>query len=391
MRIGRSSGFSLIELMVAMVVTLIVTGAIYGLLTGGHNAFRREPELSDRQQNIRTAMDLIMRDIASAGSGMPPFVQTFTTNLDGGSLAACTNDSGASVACPTGSSGAIADELEIVANPTDSAPQQLCVYPGGSAATANLTAGKSNITVGQVIMVLMQDGTWTMANIVNTGVDNSGASNCDANTDHFKLGFNAGLDPTGLNAPQGLCGQENASDRILNATGQCIGCTDVAGTSCCTGPPCSPTQIISGETVRYRIRYDSAGVPNLERFSSALASNFLGGRPVFQVIARGIDDLQVQYTAACSPPTFPCVTTNNAPVVDRWTPDYSTLIQSVTVTLSARSEVQNVTGLTKSAAAGQPNALRGSLTSTGSPRATLTMLSVPAASRSASAKGPVWN
>jgi prepilin-type N-terminal cleavage/methylation domain-containing protein len=65
------SGFSLIELTVAMVVTLIVTGAIYGLLAGGQSAFRREPELSDRQQNIRVAMDVIMKDIASAGAGHP--------------------------------------------------------------------------------------------------------------------------------------------------------------------------------------------------------------------------------------------------------------------------------------------------------------------------------
>ena len=39
-----ASGFSLIELTIAMVVTLIVSGAIFGLLTGGKTAFRREPE-----------------------------------------------------------------------------------------------------------------------------------------------------------------------------------------------------------------------------------------------------------------------------------------------------------------------------------------------------------
>ena len=53
------SGFSLVELMIAMLVTMIISGAIFGLLSGGNTAFRREPELSDRQQNIRVAMDLI--------------------------------------------------------------------------------------------------------------------------------------------------------------------------------------------------------------------------------------------------------------------------------------------------------------------------------------------
>lgn len=400
MRIGRPSGFSLIELMVAMVVTLIVTGAIYGLLTGGQNAFRREPELSDRQQNIRAAMDLIMRDIASAGSGMPPWLQTFTTNLDGGSLAACTNDTGASVPCPVGSSGVKADELEIMANPDASAPQELCSYPGGNSSAADLVASKSNMTTGSVVLILMSDGTWTMANItdISPNGNNSGANNCLANSNHFHFGFNSGAaDTTGLNTPGGLCGKNNnGADWIKDANGNCVGCTDVVGTSCCMDPqPCNPTQILSGEMIHYRIRYDSAGVPNLERFSSGLASNFSGGKPVFQVIARGIDDLQVQYTAACSPPTIPCVAVDNAPVVDRATPDYGTLTQSVTVTLSARSEAQNVAGeqlpAAGAVAAGQRAALRGRLTSTGSPRATLTQLSVLAKNRPPSAKGPVWN
>ena len=67
----RQSGFSLVELMVAMTVTLIVSGAIYGLLASGGNAFRREPEVADRQQNIRLAMDLITRDVYTAGAVSP--------------------------------------------------------------------------------------------------------------------------------------------------------------------------------------------------------------------------------------------------------------------------------------------------------------------------------
>jgi prepilin-type N-terminal cleavage/methylation domain-containing protein len=403
MRIGRPSGFSLIELMVAMVVTLIVTGAIYGLLTGGQNAFRREPELSDRQQNIRAAMDLIMRDIASAGSGMPPFMQTFTTNLDGDTgLGACTDDSGAGVPCPMGSSGKKADELEIMANPNASLPQALCSYPGANSSAADLVASLSNMKAGSVVFVLMSDGTWTMANITATSPNgnNSGADNCLAGNNHFHFGFNSGnADKTGLNSAGGLCGKNNSgADWIKDANGNCVGCTDVVGTSCCMTTPCNPTQIITGEMIRYRIRYDSAGVPNLERFSSALADNLAGGKPVFQVIARGIDDLQVEYTPACDPaavPPIPCVEQDNAPVVDRATPDYGTLTQSVKVTLSARSEAQNVAGeqlpAANAVAAGQRAALRGQLTSTGSPRAALTQLSVLPPLRQPGSKGPVWN
>ena len=77
------SGFSLVELMVALVVTLIVSGAVYGLLTSGQSAFRKEPAMADRQANIRAAMDMIVSDLRGAGVGMPPFTRVFTPGLDG--------------------------------------------------------------------------------------------------------------------------------------------------------------------------------------------------------------------------------------------------------------------------------------------------------------------
>src|SRR3954451_16207018 len=76
------AGFSLVEMLVAMTITLIISGAIYGLLSTGQSAFRREPELTDRQQNARIAMNLIMRAIANAGGGMPPFIQSFKNGLN---------------------------------------------------------------------------------------------------------------------------------------------------------------------------------------------------------------------------------------------------------------------------------------------------------------------
>ena len=124
-----ASGFSLIELTIALVVTLIITGAMYGLLAGGQSAFRREPELSDRQANIRVAMDLvaakmslgseIMKDIGNAGSGLPPFAQVFTRNLD--ACAAC-NNGGA----PMGLGGVRTDELEMLTNDGSRDNEPLC-------------------------------------------------------------------------------------------------------------------------------------------------------------------------------------------------------------------------------------------------------------------------
>ena len=64
------------ELMVAMAVTLIVTGAS----TASSRAAKRLPPRAGahrRQQNIRIAMDMIQRDIADRGRGMPAFIQAF--------------------------------------------------------------------------------------------------------------------------------------------------------------------------------------------------------------------------------------------------------------------------------------------------------------------------
>ena len=80
--VRRERGFSLIELMVAMVATLIISGAVMQLVGAGKGAFRREPEISDRQQNIRMAMAMIQQDVQSAGLGLPPFTQVFTNGLN---------------------------------------------------------------------------------------------------------------------------------------------------------------------------------------------------------------------------------------------------------------------------------------------------------------------
>ena len=111
-----------------MAVTLIVCGAIFGLLAGGQTAFRREPELADRQQNIRVAMDLILRDIANAGSGMPNFMQTFTPGLD-----ACGT-------CPHGPDGLVTDQLEMVTNAAAMDNEAACANPVGASRTNAVAA-----------------------------------------------------------------------------------------------------------------------------------------------------------------------------------------------------------------------------------------------------------
>ena len=76
-RAARQQGFSMIELMIAMVVTLIISASIVGLITQSNTAFKIQPELGDRQQNIRVAMDVIQRDLQGAGVNMALNIPVF--------------------------------------------------------------------------------------------------------------------------------------------------------------------------------------------------------------------------------------------------------------------------------------------------------------------------
>ncbi len=71
-------GFSLLEVLISIAITLIVMGAVFGLLTRGQRSFQREPEVADLQQSARAALDLVTRDILQAGTGLPPEFPAFS-------------------------------------------------------------------------------------------------------------------------------------------------------------------------------------------------------------------------------------------------------------------------------------------------------------------------
>ncbi len=75
-RIGRrfsiaERGFTLVEVMIALLLTLTVMASVFGLLHRGSESFRREPEISDLNQNARSGVDMISRDLLMAGFKTP--------------------------------------------------------------------------------------------------------------------------------------------------------------------------------------------------------------------------------------------------------------------------------------------------------------------------------
>jgi type IV pilus assembly protein PilW len=65
---GLNQGFTLIELMIAMVVSLLALAAIYSTFQAQHRSYQIQSETADMQQNIRAAMYYMQREIRMAGS-----------------------------------------------------------------------------------------------------------------------------------------------------------------------------------------------------------------------------------------------------------------------------------------------------------------------------------
>jgi prepilin-type N-terminal cleavage/methylation domain-containing protein len=70
-KMKRESGFSLIELLVAMTVTLIIVAATLGLFQYALNVNASGTQLSNINGNLRSAMNLVTRDLLQAGQGYP--------------------------------------------------------------------------------------------------------------------------------------------------------------------------------------------------------------------------------------------------------------------------------------------------------------------------------
>lgn len=62
-----SPGFTLVEIMVAMVITLIVMGGVYRSLSDEDINYERNEKILDMQNNARVALDRIVRDVRRAG------------------------------------------------------------------------------------------------------------------------------------------------------------------------------------------------------------------------------------------------------------------------------------------------------------------------------------
>jgi hypothetical protein len=128
--------------------------------------------------------------------------------------------------------------------------------------------------------------------------------------------------------------------------------------------------ISAGDVIQYRVNNGPDGVPNLERNVNSQG---------WQVLARGIEDLQVQYVRSDAAGTV----SDNAPTIAA--NDYTTLTTQVRVILSARGTPGRFQGA--STVTSGPMAIRAQLTSQASPRMALWALT----QESPTPATPKWN
>jgi hypothetical protein len=310
------------------------------------------------------AMAMIQQDVQPAGLGLPPFVQAFTDGLNGIGV--------------TAPSGARTDELEILT--MAACPVLSVCQSSGTTVTAweelpgcygfpTLVALWNDTETG----IYWGDapgsaGGTQSCNASGGGGTSSGGGNSggtggqdNGNNGSGNGGNNSGGSSSG---GSGNTGDKNGhvviphgQDRFSNPAG---------------GPGFDPDSMGIISVMRYKVIVDADGVPNLWR--SAYGGSNVNGQSSWQMVARGIEDLQVQYRNAGAnwldaPGNVSCLSNCAAP----GTTEYNRIIRQVRITLSARATAANLQGAQTSVAG--PTAIRGQLQQDMTPRAALIALS----------------
>ena len=334
----QSPGFSLLELMVAMVVTLVITGAMYGLVVSGQGSFRREPALSDRQQQIRIAMARIEEDMLRAGLGLGPTVQSFAQNMNGLGIL------GVRALSDSALGGGNSDFIEIRTK-TDDCPS-VRVDPVSPRNGANYNATDTWPSC-------YPEPGWVLAFFP------------DGNA-KWGWGHNQhGLANAKFNFPPGQQPPASQMEGVANLS--CSLDLTVTGNVCPAQNQGEAIFFAQMDRIAYRIDNDADGVPSLFRSQNGgidQTTETYAAPPseAWQLIARGIEDMQVRYRVFSG-------WQNSAPTILPLDPaPYDNVVREVEITLWARTlGVAGLQGQTVAVGNGATG-VRGSLTTTVAPR-----------------------
>ncbi len=83
----NEQGFSILEMLIAMSITIGLTGTLFYFFKQAQDTFVVNSARSDLNQNFRAALDLMARDVQAAGAGIPLFLGPVASKDGGGSNA----------------------------------------------------------------------------------------------------------------------------------------------------------------------------------------------------------------------------------------------------------------------------------------------------------------
>lgn len=154
----RNSGFTLVELMVAIAISLLLTAAIGGVFLSSKSSFRYQDALSRVQENARFAMEKISRDIRMAGYNGCGSISAVANVVTGGTgslwldlTTPVMGYEGGVSTFPTEFSGAVAGTDAIILKGVD--PSTELAVKNHNATSAQIDTNTHTIPAGEILII----------------------------------------------------------------------------------------------------------------------------------------------------------------------------------------------------------------------------------------------
>lgn len=286
----KSLGFTLIEMMVALVVSALAAVGIYQGFISTSNAFRQTKTQGNAWQQARTAITMITQAVESAGYGLPmtDCSQIYSNNFQsaaGGLLALAPVSAQSPVPAllnpynPAASpinAGASSYELQTVTGGGNygSAPATyVSSVPNVSSANVKVVSN-ALLSANDIFLIALPNATCMLGQVTNTNYANT------------TVVFNSGIAGSSFNLPRGLSAIDPAATaaQMQNAGFIDLGQAGFAVDNFYVGYKLNPATNT----------YDYNSVPSLYMQQYTYLSNN-GSFPAATLIARGVVDMQVEF------------------------------------------------------------------------------------------------
>jgi hypothetical protein len=340
---GHPRGFSLTEILIALLITMVVMSSVFLLLQKSQSSFAREPEVSFMNGNARTGLDRISQDLSVAGFATPS--TTAVMWFDGG--------------------GATPDQLGIVyADPEVPVSRPRPCAVGGAAPCA--TIGTSSVVNVDPFSFSPQPPNFEEAYQDGMVLYAIQGPNGDPACDGVRPGLRAFAlsgTPT-CTSPGGAANGPSACGTLDLSLGPAPLVTDLSPpTGFDTDVSLNCAVIGLFHVVQYRVNpLPPTSNPQLERRDAALSDPWTP-------VASNIENFQVQYVQGLAE-VF-----EDVPALIPVGSDPSSWVTRVRITISGRTESTNLEGATTGVYAAGDTYLRRTFTTTVSLRNQLSQAS----------------